>query len=591
MLRISRTSEVNIINMLIDHSLISSKDLSKIKKISAEKDKSQLEAVFDLKLTDEDKILNILNKEQSLAVVDLKTKTPPSEAVSKILPINYVYQNFIAPFELNDKVLHIAIPDSSKLSLMRNLKTITKKDIELHAAKISEISNFIKELEKISKSAISSQSHTQKSETPNTKRKKTKTFESSSAAAGEVLDKKPEEDIEAIENESEVIKFSTAVVAEAIEKGVSDIHIEPYRFSSRVRYRIDGILKEQEQFKSFLHDNYSAVVTRFKIMGKLDIAERRLPQDGAIPFKIKNKVVDLRLSMLPTNTNERIVMRILNKDAGDISLEQLNFEENDLKNLRKVIHGTQGLVLVTGPTGSGKTTTLYSILKEISKPNLNILTAEDPVEYELDGIAQVQVRDDIKYTFARALRSFLRQDPEIILIGEMRDQETVDIGLKAALTGHLVFSTLHTNDAPSTITRLQNMGTPDYLISAAVTLVLAQRLARKTCSECRVVDEHVTPKLLATTGFSLEQASRTKIYKGKGCDKCTNGYKGRMGIYEVLVISKDIKQSILAKATTPQIRDQAIKEGFKTMQDMARGMMLHGDLSFEEFERVIGSSN
>jgi type IV pilus assembly protein PilB len=349
-------------------------------------------------------------------------------------------------------------------------------------------------------------------------------------------------------------------------------------------------LAEQEHFSKFLHSNYGAVVTRFKIMGKLDIAERRLPQDGAIPFKIDGKVVDLRLSILPTATNERIVMRVLNKDAGDISLEQLNFEETDLKNLRKAIHGTQGLVLVTGPTGSGKTTTLYSILKEVSKPHLNILTAEDPVEYELDGIGQVQIKDDIGYDFQRALRSFLRQDPEIILIGEMRDKETVDIGLKAALTGHLVFSTLHTNDAPSSITRLQNMGTPDYLISAAVTLILAQRLARKTCPNCRVPDDSITPKALAEFGFTIEQASRAKVQKGEGCSQCKDsGYKGRMGLYEILSVSKPIKEAILKKATTPEIKEIAVNEGFRTMQDMGRELILTGDLNFIEYDRVLSS--
>jgi type IV pilus assembly protein PilB len=246
------------------------------------------------------------------------------------------------------------------------------------------------------------------------------------------------------------------------------------------------------------------------------------------------------------------------------------------------------LVLVTGPTGSGKTTTLYSILKEVSQPHLNILTAEDPVEYELDGVAQVQIRDDIGYDFSRALRSFLRQDPEIILVGEMRDKETVDIGLKAALTGHLVFSTLHTNDAPSSITRLQNMGTPDYLISAACTLVLAQRLARKTCTECREPDPDVTPKVLADFGFTVEQASRAKVFRGKGCPICKDsGYKGRMGIYEVLNITKTVKEAILRKATTPELREIAIKEGFRTMSDMGREMILTGDLNFREFDRVL----
>ena len=579
MINISRESEINLINILIDQDIISGKDLVSIKKVSSETKKTQLDAVFELKLTDEEKILDLLVKEQSLATVDLSSM-PVTDEIKSVLPSNYVNMNFIAPFKLEGNTLHIAISDSSKLSLMRNLKTITKKDIELHAAKITHISDFI---DKILKEGETTLEAIQKRN-----KEKVKTFDYNVDENTEVLEEKPEEDIEALENESEVIKFSTAVVAEAIKSGVSDIHIEPYRFNSRVRYRLDGMLAEQEHFSKFLHSNYGAVVTRFKIMGKLDIAERRLPQDGAIPFKIDGKVVDLRLSILPTATNERIVMRVLNKDAGDISLEQLHFEENDLKILRKAIHGTQGLVLVTGPTGSGKTTTLYSILKEVSQPHLNILTAEDPVEYELDGVGQVQIRDDIGYDFGRALRSFLRQDPEIILVGEMRDKETVDIGLKAALTGHLVFSTLHTNDAPSSITRLQNMGTPDYLISAACTLVLAQRLARKTCTECREPDPDVTPKVLADFGFTVEQASRAKVFRGKGCPICKDsGYKGRMGIYEVLNITKTVKEAILRKATTPELREIAIKEGFRTMSDMGREMILTGDLNFREFDRVL----
>ena len=581
MIKISRESEVNLINVLIDQDVISGKDLPNIKKLSSEGEKTQLEAVFDLNLTDEDKILDLLVKDQNLDVVELDNLEITDE-VKTVLPANYINMNFIAPFKIEGKVLHIAISDISKLSLMRNLKTITKKDIELHAAKITQISRHIEKILEGNETTLKS------IKKENARKDRTKTFDSDLAEAGEVLENKPEEDIEAIENESEVIKFSTAVVAEAIKMGVSDIHIEPYRFSSRVRYRLDGILASQDKFAKFLHDNYGAVVTRFKIMGKLDIAERRLPQDGAIPFKIDGKVVDLRLSILPTANNERIVMRILNKDAGDISLEQLNFEETDLKNLRKAIHGTQGLVLVTGPTGSGKTTTLYSILKEVSKPHLNILTAEDPVEYELDGVGQVQVKEDIGFSFATALRSFLRQDPEIILVGEMRDKETVDIGLKAALTGHLVFSTLHTNDAPSTITRLQNMGTPDYLISAAVTLVLAQRLARKTCLECREPDPDITPKALADFGFTVEQASRAKVQRGKGCPKCKDtGYKGRMGIYEILNVTKPIKEAILRKATTPELKKIATDEGFRTMQDMGRELILTGDLNFREFDRVI----
>ncbi|MDB3894128.1 GspE/PulE family protein [Candidatus Pelagibacter sp.] len=582
MLKISRDSEVNLINILIDQDVISGADLGKIKQASSNGNKSQIDAIFELNLTDENKILDLLVKEQNLEVADL-TQHTVTEEIRAVLPSNYININFIAPFKLDENTLHIAIPDSSKLSLMRNLKTITKKNIELHAATVSQISEFIEKI-------LSEGSEVTTQTISEANKEKQKDFDSDYAEAGEVLENNPEEDIEAIENESEVIKFSTAVVAEAIKSGVSDIHIEPYRFSSRVRYRLDGILTEQTKYSKFLHDNYGAVVTRFKIMGKLDIAERRLPQDGAIPFKIDGKIVDLRLSMLPTANNERIVMRVLNKDAGDISLEQLNFEENDLKNLRHAIHGTQGLVLVTGPTGSGKTTTLYSILKEVSKPNINILTAEDPVEFELDGVGQVQVKEDIGFSFASALRSFLRQDPEIILIGEMRDKETVDIGLKAALTGHLVFSTLHTNDAPSTITRLQNMGTPDYLISAAVTLILAQRLARKNCPDCRIPDEDITPKALADLGFTPEQASRARPSKGKGCAKCKDsGYKGRTGIYEILSVTKPLKEAILRKATTPELKAIAIKEGFLTMQDMGRQMLISGDLNFREYDRVLQS--
>ncbi len=336
MINISRESEINLINILIDQDIISGKDLAEIKKVSSDGNKSQLDAVFELNLTDEQKILDLLVQDQSLDVVDLKS-VPITDELKTVLPSNYINMNFIAPFKIEGKVLHIAISDISKLSLMRNLRTITKMDIELHAAKVSDISHFVDQLLAGGENTIS--------DIRQTNAEKTKTFDYDVDEQAEVLEKAPEEDIEAIENESEVIKFSTAVVAEAIKSGVSDIHIEPYRFTSRVRYRLDGILQEQEHFKKFLHSNYGAVVTRFKIMGKLDIAERRLPQDGAIPFKIDGKVVDLRLSILPTATNERIVMRVLNKDAGDISLEQLNFEETDLKNLRKAIHGTQGLVL------------------------------------------------------------------------------------------------------------------------------------------------------------------------------------------------------------------------------------------------------
>ena len=587
MLNINRDSEINLINLMIDHDLISVKDLLAIRKISNKATKPQIECVFELNPNSENSVVDILVKEQDLEIIDLSTIQASSE-LKNLIPQEFIDKNFIVPFKVDKENLHIAISDSSKLNLIKQLTTISKKNIELHAAKVSQISFLIDQLYPESEKKIKVESELDKVDKTIVD---TSQIESSEASWGNTNQETEEKEEDDPENDSDVVKFTTAIISEAIKIGASDIHIEPYRFSSRIRFRLDGMLHEQKHFKKFLHDNFNAVVTRFKIMGKLDIAERRLSQDGAIPFRLNGKTIDLRLSVLPTATNERVVMRVLNKDAANVSLENLNFGKEVLDTLRKAINATQGLILVTGPTGSGKTTTLYSILQEVSKPHLNILTAEDPVEYELDGVAQVQIREDIGFTFASVLRSFLRQDPEVILIGEMRDKETVDIGLKAALTGHLVFSTLHTNDAPSSITRLQNMGTPDYLISSACSLIIAQRLARKNCSDCKVSDEDASTELLKEIGCSETEIASAKVMKGNGCESCKNtGYKGRMGIYEVLKITKTIKEAILKKATTPEIKELAIKEGFVTMHDMGRKMILEGQLNFREYERVLSAT-
>ena len=577
MIKIDQSSEQNILNMLMEHSLVDFNQVKKITEISKESGKSRLEIAFDLNYADEGKVLKLLSASYSLPIIDLKDQSL-SEDVKKIIPINYIQTNSLVPFEILGKNIKIAIADASKLSLLKNLKTITGLEPELYAASISDIQSFIRKLQK------PENSNGQESQ-------KIEEFESIDLSKLEDVkleSVKEEKEITPIENESDVIKFGHAIITEAILAGASDIHIEPFKKTSRVRYRVDGILISMDKFSKFLNENYSAVITRIKILSKLDISERRLPQDGAIPFKYKTMEVDLRISILPTNNNERVVMRILNKNAGEKKIEQLGFDDNDLKTILKAISSSQGMVLVTGPTGSGKTTTLYSILKHINSPKLNILTAEDPVEYEMEGIAQVQVREDIGYTFATALRSFLRQDPEVILIGEIRDKDTVDIALKAALTGHLVFSTIHTNDAISTITRLQNMGTPDYLISAALTLVLAQRLIRKICQECKTVDENTNLKLLNSIGISPEKAARFRIFKGAGCAKCNQtGYKGRMAIYEALDISREIKQAILANVGTLELLALAKKNNFRTMQEMGHDLLLSGDLSFAEYQRVL----
>ena len=550
--------------MLLDHSLLNDSSVSKILNTSKEIGKTKIETAIELKLTDEQKILKLLSSTYSLEIVDLNEKKI-DEKIKKILDIRFIEDNHLVPFEIFGSTLKIAIPDASKLSLMKNLKTMTQMEPELYAASISSINNFIDRLKKLENKKISS-----------------------SNVKVEKIEKNKDE---LVEVGSEVIVFGNKLITEAINLGASDIHIECFRDSAQVRFRVDGILRVMKSYSSFLYENYNAVVTRMKIISKLDIAERRLPQDGASTFKSDTKEVDLRVSILPTKNNERIVMRILNKEAGEKKLSELGFEAKDLDKLTRAITSPQGMVLVTGPTGSGKTTTLYSVLKHINKPGMNILTAEDPVEYELEGVGQVQVKEAIDFTFESALRSFLRQDPEVILVGEIRDKATVDIALKASLTGHLVFSTLHTNDAPSSITRLLNMGTPNYLISAALTLIMAQRLARKNCSECSIIDENVTPKLLNAIGFLPEQSARAKIYKGKGCDQCGNtGFKGRMGIYEILEIDKELKQGILSDMSQVELNAIAKKNGFRTMQEMGHDLLLSGDLCYSEFERVLQSN-
>ncbi len=569
MLKLNDTSEQSILNMLVENKSISSQQLKQIDTLSREGGKTKLETSFELNITNSDKILNILADAYSLPKIEMN-KIVITDKIKQLAALRYLRENIIVPFEVSSEVIKVAIPDSSKLGLIKNIKNITQLEPELYAASLTEIDNFYKRLEA-------------RKDSEELKSKKLE------------ITKKKEEDVP-IEVGSEVIVFGDKLIKEAITLGASDIHIEPFKDTAQIRFRIDGVLIVMDQFKKFLEKNYNAIVTRIKIISKLDIAERRMPQDGGSTFKLDKKEIDLRISILPTKNNERIVMRILNKDEGAKSLDALGFKDEDLNNLTEAINSPQGMVLVTGPTGSGKTTTLYTILQTINKPSLNILTAEDPVEYELEGVGQVQVREDIGYTFESALRSFLRQDPEVILVGEIRDKATVDIALKAALTGHLVFSTIHTNDAPSTITRLQNMGTPDYLISAACSLIIAQRLARKTCSDCRVPDEKINPKILTSIGFTPEQASRIKPVIGDGCENCNPGgkktkagYKGRMGIYEILKVTKNVKAAILRKGTTQEIKEAALKDNFRTMQDMGREMLLTGDLSFEEYQRVLAT--
>ncbi len=391
----------------------------------------------------------------------------------------------------------------------------------------------------------------------------------------------------ASEFSGDVISFVELLLHASVSDGVSDIHIELFAKRADIRRRIDGVMQPWP-VSGFLMDNYVAIVARIKILAALNISERRLPQDGAITIEHDGRDVDIRVSIIPALFGERVVLRILNKGALDMSIDTLGFGARELELLKHSVDAPQGMVLVTGPTGSGKSTTLYSALNRINRPELNILTAEDPVEYQMEGVGQIQVKEEIGLTFAAILRSFLRQDPDVILVGEIRDRDTVDIAIKAALTGHLVLSTLHTNDAPSTISRLLNIGVPGYMISSSLKLIVAQRLVRKSCSGCRVVDDRVSVQELIRIGFDPVEAEQLKSYRGEGCPRCHGtGFKGRRGVYEVMAITDRIREAIDRQVTTDELREVAHQDGFRTMQALAREMIREGDLSLLEYGRVM----
>ncbi len=383
--------------------------------------------------------------------------------------------------------------------------------------------------------------------------------------------------------EAPVIRFVNLILADAIRKRASDIHLEPYEKVFRVRYRIDGVLHDVMAPPKQME---AAILSRVKIMANMDIAERRLPQDGRISVKFSNKEVDLRVSSLPTIFGEKIVLRILDKSGVVLDLQKLGFEEDDLERFRKIIQTPYGMILVTGPTGSGKSTTLYAAVSTINSAEINIMTAEDPVEYNLPGVNQVHVRDDIGMTFQIALRSFLRQDPDVILVGEMRDTETASIAIRAALTGHLVFSTLHTNDAPSTVTRLLDMGIVPFLVSSSLLMVVAQRLCRRICVECREQIE-LPLSVLLDVGFKAEEAEGIKVYKGLGCGNCANtGYRGRMAIHEILYINPELQEAIVKLRPANELKEIATKHGMRTLRQSGLRKVALGMTTLDEIIRV-----
>jgi type IV pilus assembly protein PilB len=391
-------------------------------------------------------------------------------------------------------------------------------------------------------------------------------------------------ELEKASEDAPVVRLVNVVLLNAIRKGASDIHIEPYEKRLRVRYRVDGVLQEEMTPPLKLKN---ALSSRLKIMSQLDIAERRLPQDGRIKLKLgKDREMDFRVSVLPTMWGEKIVLRLLDKSNLQLDMTKLGFDQQPLDDFTWSVHQPWGMVLVTGPTGSGKTTTLYSALSELNKPGVNISTAEDPVEYNLMGINQVQMHEDIGLNFAAALRAFLRQDPDIIMVGEIRDFETAEIAVKAALTGHLVLSTLHTNDGPSTISRLLNMGVEPFLITASVNLVLAQRLARRICKDCKAPVD-VDRSVLVSLGMTKEQMEGARILQGAGCATCNGtGFKGRVALYEVMRFTENLRELVLQGASTAELKTAAIKGGMSSLRMSGISKVLEGVTTVDELLRV-----
>jgi len=530
----------------------------------------------DQKITEDD-LVTAVSRNYALRKVILNEQSIKKDALTK-LPKDFIIQNEMIPFELNGRILKIAIFDPTKSTLVGKLKSMTGCNIELYITKPSNIDEALKYKSITDLSAEEPDKKKNISSQPiNPNLNKNIKVPTTKAGSGSV-----------------VVDFVDQLLLEAFLTGTSDIHIEVFRRGDAdIRFRKDGVLEMQEQFKSLLMDNYNAVVTRLKILAGCDISEKRLPQDGKLKFKNPSPKseddidIDVRFSVIPAKEGERVVMRLL--AAGpDLALEQIGLDPDDYDKLITAITAPQGMVLVTGPTGSGKSTTLYGAIKHINKPGTNIMTAEDPVEFYLKGVGQVQANPDIGLTFESILKSFLRQDPEVILVGEIRDKSTVDIAIKAALTGHLVLSTLHTNDAISTIVRLTNMGVPNFMVASAFSIIVAQRLARRNCKNCLTEDVKATKESLLQFGFTEEELLTFKPMKGAGCEECKNGgYKGRQGIYEVLKKSPGLEAAILKDARADELLVAAVTDGFKTMQVIGRNFIKSGVVSVKEYSRIL----
>src|SRR5437667_6652150 len=523
----------------------------------------------------EEDITRVLSRQYGVTAINL-SKVEVDDAVVKLIPSEVAQKYLIMPVSRTGATLTIAMVDPTNVFAMDDIKFMTGYNVEPVVASEVAIKEAIDryygsihalELKKV----MDDLAHEENEQNL------------------ELLEDEQEVDLaklEAATEEAPVVRLVNLILTDSIKRGASDIHIEPYEKDFRVRFRIDGVLYEIMQPPMKLRD---AITSRLKIMAKLDISEKRLPQDGRIKIKIKlegkKRDMDYRVSVLPTLFGEKIVLRLLDKENLMLDMTRLGFEQESLTKFEKAIFKPYGMVLVTGPTGSGKTNTLYSSISKVNSPETNIITAEDPVEFNLHGINQVQMKEQIGLNFAAALRSFLRQDPNIILVGEIRDFETAEIAVKAALTGHLVLSTLHTNDAPSTVNRLMNMGIEPFLVASSVHLICAQRLVRRVCSNCKEPSP-LPAAALIQAGFTPEDANSVTPFKGKGCEKCNQtGYKGRVGLYEVMEIAEELRELILVGASGLELRRKAVDEGMITLRQSGLRKVKAGVTTVEEVVR------
>ncbi|PYQ97801.1 MAG: type IV-A pilus assembly ATPase PilB [Acidobacteria bacterium] len=544
----------------------------------------------------DEQITTLLSKQYGVPSINLaQFKIDPT--IVKLVPTETARKYQVIPLSRSGSTLTIAMTDPTNVFAMDDIKFMTGYTVEPVVASEVAITDAVEKYYPSGKGGPPAKGGKPGAGavTGSTLEMASRGLEELQASLGggaddvEVLEELQEISAEALARQGEdapVVRLVNVVLMSAIQKGASDIHVEPYEKELRVRYRIDGILYNIMSPPMKYRD---AIVSRVKIMSKLDIAEKRLPQDGRIKIRYNEsgepKEIDFRVSVLPTLFGEKIVLRLLDKDKLMLDMTKLGFEPESLVKLEAAIARPWGMVLVTGPTGSGKTNTLYSSISKINTPETNIMTAEDPVEFNLAGINQVQVKENIGLNFAAALRSFLRQDPNIILVGEIRDFETAEIAVKAALTGHLVLSTLHTNDAPSTINRLMNMGIEPFLVASSVHLICAQRLVRRVCSNCKEPSP-LSPEALMQAGFNQDDANSVTPMKGAGCDRCnTTGYKGRVGLYEVMEIADELRELILVGASGLELRRKAIEEGMITLRASGLRKVKDGVTTIEEVVR------